>query len=251
MALRDIRCTVNRLTRGDVLGAAMISRGKVRRRSVNGLTRGDLSRDEWLERSGGGKGVDWDADADANANVDADADAGANADAGADAGADADPNASGKADFRDSSRDPELEWLLVALLEETLRVAKVVLAHCDAVMKDYTELSLAELLVLRALGDSPGPMSSKELARERRCSKANMSVLVRRLLGLELVRRERRRHARRTRAPYPLYLTDRGFASYERAKPMLVELAQMLFAGLDRGEVKSLVGLLSRITSPE
>jgi DNA-binding MarR family transcriptional regulator len=136
----------------------------------------------------------------------------------------------------------------VELLERVWCVADATSTHCNAVLRDLMELSLAHFFVLRVLLHAGRTLGTTDIARALGCSKPNASTLVARLEQLGCM--VKRRHPRDTRA-VSVGLSLRGVEDYNAGTDQLADEAARVFAALDADEKTQLLALLDKIRFPK
>jgi len=135
------------------------------------------------------------------------------------------------------------------LLDHVWRVAQAAARRTDALLQLTYEISLPQLLVLRAIvaaeATGRGPLSGKDLARELQCSCANASELV-----ASLVRRRWLTKARDTanRRVVRLYPTPEGRLAEHHARPLVADCAHRVFREISASDQQNLVSLLENVT---
>jgi DNA-binding MarR family transcriptional regulator len=130
------------------------------------------------------------------------------------------------------------------LLAGLWRLAQVSTLHCEAVIQDTIEYSVAHLRVLRALDRWNRATTPSDLAKSLGCTRANVSQL---LAHLELQGYVQRRREPDDLRRSPLVLTLRGRDAYATGERQLDAEASRVFEALDDGERRTLLALLEKL----
>jgi DNA-binding MarR family transcriptional regulator len=142
--------------------------------------------------------------------------------------------------MRQSDRNWEASAAAVSILRADSKVAQVIeraLAEAD--------LTLPQFNVLMELASSPGSqLPLYELTSRLTSTAPNVSWLSNRMEDRRLVRKKRAAHDSRV---VLLELTERGWATIERAAPLVFACEKELFADYTKDELKTLSSLLTRL----
>lgn len=136
------------------------------------------------------------------------------------------------------------------MLDRFLRVARYAARHTDGVMFCTYEVSLPQILVLRAIiaaeRDGRTALSASEVAQDLQCSTANASDLVAALhRRRSLIKRRDAKNGRILR----LHPTVDGRMTEYRAGAVLADCGGTVFGRLDSAEKLLLTTLLEKLTS--
>lgn len=144
------------------------------------------------------------------------------------------------------ARTPSLE---TRLLDHVWRIAQSAARHSDGVMQWTYEVSLPQVLVLRAIvtAERAGrpALSPRDVANELQCSCANANELIAALARNRSLTKRRDAANRRIVRLYP---TPDGRIAEHRARGLLAANARRVFETLDGAEKKLLVTLLEKVT---